>query len=164
MRSFIIEDEYDVDSNDEIAVMKLEIKKEMINKLASEWNSLNKQMECRQYREMSDDYSDRADAFVEVNEDQVNDKAWYEYDQALKAGKTEEEAKAIKAETAEKLWAELEHERRVEENKPYIRMEVIEDLLAQLGARMMRPYEHWNEDERYMEYMENRYSYDYNEY
>lgn len=41
MRSFIIEDEYDVDSNDEIAVMKLEIKKEMINKLASEWNSLN---------------------------------------------------------------------------------------------------------------------------
>ena len=32
-----------------------------------------------------------------------------------------------------------------------------ERLLAQLrklGARMQRPYEHWNEDERLMEYME----------
>lgn len=33
-------------------------------------------------------------------------------------------------------------------------IEVIETMLHNLGARMMRPYEHWNEDERYMEYME----------
>lgn len=26
--------------------------------------------------------------------------------------------------------------------------------MQKLGARLMRPYEHWNEDERYMEYME----------
>jgi hypothetical protein len=31
---------------------------------------------------------------------------------------------------------------------------VIERHLHELGARMMRPYEHWNEDERYMQYME----------
>jgi hypothetical protein len=30
----------------------------------------------------------------------------------------------------------------------------IESRLHSYGARMMRPYEHWNEDERYMEYME----------
>lgn len=33
-------------------------------------------------------------------------------------------------------------------------IEIIERMLHDLGARMMRPYEHWNEDERYMEYME----------
>ena len=35
-----------------------------------------------------------------------------------------------------------------------VKMEVIEGMLEKYGARMMRPYEHWNEDERYMEYME----------
>jgi hypothetical protein len=38
-----------------------------------------------------------------------------------------------------------------------LEIELIEDKLAAIGARMMRPYEHWNEDERYMEYMETRY-------
>lgn len=33
-------------------------------------------------------------------------------------------------------------------------MEFIETQLHEAGARVMRPYEHWNEDERYMEYME----------
>lgn len=33
-------------------------------------------------------------------------------------------------------------------------VEAIEDALESNGARMMRPYEHWNEDERYMQYME----------
>lgn len=33
----------------------------------------------------------------------------------------------------------------------------IEEALERHGARIMRPYEHWNEDERLMEYMENRY-------
>lgn len=30
----------------------------------------------------------------------------------------------------------------------------IGEQMHALGARMMRPYEHWNEDERYMQYME----------
>lgn len=38
-------------------------------------------------------------------------------------------------------------------------VEAIEDALFAHGARMMRPYEHWNEDERYMQYMESRYDY-----
>jgi hypothetical protein len=33
-------------------------------------------------------------------------------------------------------------------------LSAIEEALGELGARMMRPYEHWNEDEKYMEYME----------
>lgn len=35
-----------------------------------------------------------------------------------------------------------------------LEIELIEDKLAAIGARMMRPYEHWNEDERLMEYLE----------
>lgn len=37
-----------------------------------------------------------------------------------------------------------------------VQLEVIENRIYELGARMMRPYEHWNEDEKYMSYMENR--------
>ena len=33
-------------------------------------------------------------------------------------------------------------------------VQVIESALARHGARMMRAYEHWNEDERYMQHME----------
>jgi len=35
------------------------------------------------------------------------------------------------------------------------------DSLNELGARMMRPYEHWNEDEKLMEYLERDRGYDY---
>jgi hypothetical protein len=42
-----------------------------------------------------------------------------------------------------------------------VKLEIIEEMLARLGARMMRPYEHWNEDERYMEYQESRSDYAY---
>jgi hypothetical protein len=35
-----------------------------------------------------------------------------------------------------------------------LEIELCEDKLEAIGARMMRPYEHWNEDERYMEWSE----------
>ena len=43
--------------------------------------------------------------------------------------------------------AEREAERDLE-------IELCEDKLEAIGARMMRPYEHWNEDERFMEWSE----------
>jgi hypothetical protein len=30
----------------------------------------------------------------------------------------------------------------------------LEEMLHERGARLMRPYEHWNEEEAYMQYME----------
>jgi|ERR1700741_585030 len=51
---------------------------------------------------------------------------------------------------------ERRDEKRVEQE---LEIELIEDKLERIGARMMRPYEHWNEDERYVEYMENRSDY-----
>ncbi|CAM6053506.1 unnamed protein product [Sphagnum tenellum] len=40
-----------------------------------------------------------------------------------------------------------------------LELEIVEEKLSRAGVRMMRAYEHWNEDERYMEYMENRPDY-----
>lgn len=33
-------------------------------------------------------------------------------------------------------------------------IEIVEKMLDAMGARMMRPYEHWNEDERLMQWLE----------
>ncbi len=40
-----------------------------------------------------------------------------------------------------------------------LELELLHDKLQLLGARMMRAYEHWNEDEAYMQYQESRYDY-----
>jgi hypothetical protein len=52
---------------------------------------------------------------------------------------------ARKADEQAKLDAQAERD---------LEVEIVEEKLAPLGARMMRPYEHWNEDEHYMEYAE----------
>lgn len=49
-----------------------------------------------------------------------------------------------------------EAQRRLANELERIQIEHIEESLEKLGVRMMRTYEHWNEDERYMEMMENR--------
>lgn len=50
--------------------------------------------------------------------------------------------------------AKVEAQRRMRGELQARELEAIEELLAARGARMMRPYEHWNEDERYMEWSE----------
>ena len=49
---------------------------------------------------------------------------------------------------------EYEEGERLKDEGKRLRMELIESELEHLGVRKMRPYEHWNEDERYMQYME----------
>ena len=58
---------------------------------------------------------------------------------------TEEESDAAKA------VAQLQHS--IEDSK----LNMLYESLHKLGARMMRPYEHHNEDERMIEYLETRY-------
>lgn len=48
----------------------------------------------------------------------------------------------------------FDHQRKVKDELQRAQMEFCETQLYELGARMMHPYEHHNEDERYMEYME----------
>lgn len=54
----------------------------------------------------------------------------------------------------EAAMAEEALRKRVQAAKEQAEIETLEERLAELGARMARPYEHWNEDERLMEYLE----------
>lgn len=54
-----------------------------------------------------------------------------------------------------------ELQREMQYEMEQAQLDAIADKLYMLGARMMRPYEHWNEDERYMQYMETRYDNEY---
>jgi hypothetical protein len=56
-------------------------------------------------------------------------------------------------------YEEYKQTQRNRSQRKQAKLDIIEGLLASHGARVMRPYEHWNEDERYMEYQENRYDY-----
>jgi hypothetical protein len=51
------------------------------------------------------------------------------------------------------------HLARLRADQHYAEIRAIENLMAEQGARMMRPYEHWNEDEAYIQYMEERSDY-----
>jgi hypothetical protein len=47
-----------------------------------------------------------------------------------------------------------EKEQDIRSEQRRLQLSGLEAALSAVGARMMRPYEHWNEDERFMEYSE----------
>ena len=148
MRGFVIENE--IEESD----LKSKIRQEMIEKLAAEWNAENRKAEKYQFRcdEEIDEEADYLACMAENVIDSAVGKALHENPNLSK-----EEIQAI----SDKAVEDYNREYYEKANEALTRMDVIEELLGELGARMMRPYEHWNEDERYMEYMENRYSDDY---
>jgi hypothetical protein len=52
------------------------------------------------------------------------------------------------------LAARIDAGRKVRDELRRKELESIEEMLSDRGARMARPYEHWNEEERFMEYSE----------
>jgi hypothetical protein len=56
--------------------------------------------------------------------------------------------------TAKTLRAGDDMRRELKSRARQTELETIEAMLAERGGRMMRPYEHWNEDERYMAWAE----------
>jgi hypothetical protein len=172
MRDFVIEDDnlltdddsYD-ESDDNDADNKSakseeeqavnEVKLGMIKKLSIEWNELHTLIEQRSFRSR-DDRGDEADYHGEMADDHAYDKI-SQLEEKNKKEFTDSEKKELMYKFREEYFAVQAKVDR----EPYVKLEVIEGLLSSLGARMARPYEHWNEDEKYMEYMETRYdSYD----
>jgi myo-inositol-1-phosphate synthase len=141
---------YKIEADFNESPLKTKIREEMVNKLAEEWNKIHNRMERLSWRER-DEIDDEADFHSEIAEEAAANAVSF----ALKENPSlsAEEQKQIEEKEKADYYAEVERKA----NEPYLRLEVIEELLSDLGARMMRPYEHWNEDERYMEYMENRY-------
>lgn len=54
----------------------------------------------------------------------------------------------------ERSLAAVDYARRLADELEQAQIDLIETKIAALGARMMRPYEHHNEDERLVAYME----------
>lgn len=153
MRSYVIERE---DSEAEESDLKAEIREKMIQKLASEWNEINRQIERLSWRSREERYEE-ADYLAGLAEDYVYNKV----DNALQDNPnlTESEQSDIRRQAEDAFY----EEQKKKDNEIYLRKQVVEELLSELGARMARPYEHWNEEERHIEYMETRYDY-YDDY
>ena len=143
---------YVVDSFESDSDIKAEIRKEMISQLAREWNQIHNQIEMESF---DDEFqSQRADYHAEMADEYVQNCL---YGLLKEKPNVNPEEKMAFIEKAEKEYYDKVSQ---EENKIYLRKQVIEELLESLGARMMRPYEHHNEMEGYYQYMENRYSND----
>jgi hypothetical protein len=151
MRGFVIErnDEGDMDEDGNES-LRFQIRQEMIQKLASEWNDAHRRIEERSWRDQ-----DELEIEDEYHAEQVRDCVSAAKEEALENNPnlTNEELQEIAQKAEAIYYAEVDKKKRIDHE----RLSVIEELLGELGARMMRPYEHWNEDEKYMEYMETRH-------
>jgi hypothetical protein len=181
MRGYVIENASlfaDEDSDDLTLAARAKVRREIVDKLAAEWNELNSELERRSWH--SQEYIDsEADYFAERCEDYIREKIPYllEVDKTLGFSKEDyenylenlyrsfrapkiaipEEASSKIAELQQKLKGEFDNQRRMEQSKDAARLEIIEQMLGFHGVRMMRPYEHWNEEEDRIQYLENRY-------
>jgi hypothetical protein len=149
MRGYVFTNDPESDENGDLT-LKGKIREEMVGKLATEWNMINQKIEMRGW----------------LSRDERMDEEDYHADQAADCADVAEEralelnpnlSKDEIDEVREKASGEYYQELKKKDNEIYLRKQVIEELLSELGARMARPYEHWNEEERYMEYMETRY-------
>ena len=140
------------ESSDPVAAMRAKVREEMVNKLAEEWNAVHSRIERQFFMRgeigYEDGYEDELDSYL----DEVAHQAICK-DPSL----TEERLAEIVGDAKREFRSSAE--KRDEEQR--LRLSVIEELLGDLGARMMRPYEHWNEDERLIQYLEDRYNDEY---
>jgi len=170
-RGFVIEPR-DGDMDEETGELTLRgrIREKMIQKLAAEWNAVNAKLEEESFR--SEEYRESAgEALAEAANDYAYGKFtdWMEIegleDEYYRLGLARLRSDNWPAKFRDKYEEFVEDyvkQRKLDAQAHLEGLSVIEDLLSELGARMMRPYEHWNEDEKYMEYAErSRYDDDY---
>ena len=142
--------------------------------LAREWNQIERNLDLRSLLREQDDDGDGGDDEVadtdcediwEARIEACRGDAQTACDRCLRACRRPpfQEFRApcdrLSAEQIEALveasFEAIEDRQRSEDERPLIEQGLIEEQLAALGARMMRPYEHHGEDEAYYEYAEN---------
>lgn len=168
----------DDDEDDSDEAIKAKIKREFIEKIAAEWNVINNRMEMRSWRSQ-EDIDTEADYLAEQCSYYVSDKIQnllqsgkaifteedYDNYHGLSFDKTLNYRRSVRYRLTKRARKEIERLERKFENEFYasqkdrdredlLKREAMEELLSQNGARMMRPYEHWNEEEHIREYME----------
>ena len=160
MRSFKIENDShysDLHGDDPILAMKAKIREEMIIKLAKEWNELDRRVQEDSWRSHEEVCEDQY-FLAEMCQESVHEAVEEAKDKNPNI--TKEELRDIRQEAEDKFYEEISRK----DQEICLRKEVIEELLSELGARMARPYEHWNEMESYMEYEDSRYDNEYRDW
>lgn len=155
MRGFVMSDSHyaDLESQEPMVVLKAKIREEMIQKLAAEWNQINNRLENNYY-------------LMEEEQDHLSEMCQESVYEAVCEAKeknpsiSKEELRDIRQCAEDSFYEEISKK----DQEILLRKQVIEELLSELGSRMARPYEHWNEMESYMEYQENRYDSEYRQW
>lgn len=131
-----------------------EIREEAVRALAAEWNRLTRRIE-QQSAYLDDEYGG-----FDREEDQMRDRADDDSieaeNAAIESGATPEVAAAAREAAFVASMNDQRTALSAVHERPFIQRRLIEDQLGALGARMARPYEHWNEEEAMIEYLENR--------
>lgn len=127
VRSFIFEETYDDDLEQRAA-------ESLAKRLTDRWNQIEEELEYKAWQQSDEYYVEREEEFLETILSDASDP---------EAGEA-----AVAAYLSSKV-----------ERSASLRLEqsTIEAQLAHIGARIMRPYEHWNEEEAYREHSENKY-------
>ena len=145
MRGYVFEIETGEETAEELLLVRA--KQEIVKGLVAQWNQIDRQIEGYHYdehsREMEDDFF--ADQFEQQLLEEID-----LLEQKLGRKPTREE----RVDLRDKVREEINERQDAHINGLYAKREALEQVLHQLGARMMRPYEHWNEDERLMQYLE----------
>jgi len=134
--------------------LRSQIRREMIGKLAAEWNELNSRREERSFRSREErDEEDQA------RYENAQERAW----EAMSGWAEAHDITLDIDDYKQKSWPPEAREQfekfvvefsKSESDDTGLRMQVVEELIGELGGRMKRPYEHWNEEESQMEYAE----------
>lgn len=131
----------------------LEVVAEQCNKLMARWNQLEQMYELRKRREYESGESlDCGEYECEIAEERAQE-------EADERGLEGRDAREYVDRRRDEILDEFDKQRVQETEKLLLEQQTIERMLYGLGARLRRPYEHWNEEERYMEFMENRTAY-----
>lgn len=145
MRGYVFEIETGEETAEELLLVRA--KQEIVKGLATQWNQVNREIEHYHWdehaREMDDDY------FADQFEEQMLEETSL-LEQTLGRKPTSEERLTL----SEKVSAQINERQDAHINMLHTKRQALEQVLHTLGARMMRPYEHWNEDERYMQWSE----------
>lgn len=116
--------------DEEAREKEMERREPLIKNIVERLNEINRNNEQEGFRrqaryEDGDDYEDHYDPYEDMED-------------------TEREAAVAKDALAKKI----------KDAKEQAEVDTLEEELAALGARLARKYEHWNEDEQLMAYME----------
>jgi predicted phage gp36 major capsid-like protein len=120
---------FDAVSDNELEQRAAEL---LANRLTNRWNEIEEELERKHYQAQDEYYVDREQDFLESILSDADD--------------PDDGQAAVDAYLASKHQREL---------SLILEQQTIQDQLAAIGARIVRPYEHWNEEESYREFIEN---------